>query len=259
MTDPAKDTERLARLRQQRDDAPIRYSCGVALAPMVNFQWIEVDFLFQQLDRLTQERDEARRSAGPRYRHKKRGTTYRVIGEANSQVVGEPIGEGDLVVVYRADSDGTLWVRRKDEFYDGRFEALPAVPPANPSDAAPAQTVGAESANAGGHSGQDVNVGSINPDDVERARDTVQEIDRIEHRYSQLSRVEYDRLRQDAIIAALTGARREDAELWVLYRAIIEAARATIAEFRISKPWPAAWHRLVIAFAALDAATDGEG
>ena len=44
------DAERLARLRRQRDEAPTRYQDGVALAPMVNFQWIEVDFLFQQLD-----------------------------------------------------------------------------------------------------------------------------------------------------------------------------------------------------------------
>lgn len=44
------DEDRLARLRKQRDDAPIRYNDGTALVPMVNFQWIEVDFLFQQLD-----------------------------------------------------------------------------------------------------------------------------------------------------------------------------------------------------------------
>ena len=48
------DAERLAEIRQRRDDAPIRYSQGTALVPMVNFQWIDVDFLFQHIDRLTQ-------------------------------------------------------------------------------------------------------------------------------------------------------------------------------------------------------------
>ena len=44
------DDERLARLRKQRDNAPPRRDGNLALAPMQNFQWIEVDFLFKQLD-----------------------------------------------------------------------------------------------------------------------------------------------------------------------------------------------------------------
>jgi ribosomal protein L37E len=66
---------------------------------------------------------------GPvRWRHKARGTTYSVMEyEARVQVAsGEPIVEGDLVVVYRAESDGSVWVRRRSEFLDGRFEAEPA-------------------------------------------------------------------------------------------------------------------------------------
>jgi hypothetical protein len=61
------DTERLTRLRKQRDNAPIRYDDGFALAPMYNFQWVEVDFLLKQLDKrdteiasLRQDRDAAR-------------------------------------------------------------------------------------------------------------------------------------------------------------------------------------------------------
>ena len=61
------DTERLTRLRKQRDNAPPRRDGGLALAPMQNFQWIEVDFLFKQLDKrdaeiacLRQDRDAAR-------------------------------------------------------------------------------------------------------------------------------------------------------------------------------------------------------
>ena len=64
------DAERLARLREQRDNAPLRYDDGFALAPMLNFQWIEVDFLLKQLDErdaeiatLRQERDAALQEA----------------------------------------------------------------------------------------------------------------------------------------------------------------------------------------------------
>jgi hypothetical protein len=63
------DAARLVRLRKQRDDAPLRYDDGFALAPMYNFQWIEVDFLLKQLDKrdseiatLRKERDEIQRS-----------------------------------------------------------------------------------------------------------------------------------------------------------------------------------------------------
>jgi hypothetical protein len=41
---------------------------------------------------------------GDRYRHKKRGTTYQVIGVASSQVVGEPIGEGGHGCRLRAEN-----------------------------------------------------------------------------------------------------------------------------------------------------------
>ena len=51
------------------------------------------------------------------YRHRK-GGLYRVIARG--------LLERDLtpVVVYRALSDGTYWVRPAEEFDDGRFEAL---------------------------------------------------------------------------------------------------------------------------------------
>lgn len=65
--------------------------------------------------------------SGPvRWRHKARGTTYSVMEyEARVQLAaGEPIVEGDVVVVYRAESDGTVWVRRRSEFLDGRFEKI---------------------------------------------------------------------------------------------------------------------------------------
>lgn len=71
------------------------------------------------------DQDEAAAAPPARYRHKKRGSTYTVISDdAQSQVVGESISEGDRVVVYRSDVDGSVWVRPHSEFHDGRFEKL---------------------------------------------------------------------------------------------------------------------------------------
>ena len=58
------------------------------------------------------------------YRHNKRGTTYTLIGEAQVQATNDaPLKDFETVVVYRGE-DGNLWVRRKAEFHDGRFEQL---------------------------------------------------------------------------------------------------------------------------------------
>lgn len=57
------------------------------------------------------------------YRHKKRGTLYRLEEPATLQS-SHPALDMTSLVVYRALSDGTLWVRPKDEFYDGRFEEV---------------------------------------------------------------------------------------------------------------------------------------
>jgi len=58
-----------------------------------------------------------------RYRHKKRGSTYVVVGTAQVQAE-EPIREDDTVMVYRGEKDGTLWARPLREFQDGRFEEI---------------------------------------------------------------------------------------------------------------------------------------
>lgn len=57
-----------------------------------------------------------------RWRHKKRGTSYTEVGLAQIQAE-EPLTDYEVVVVYRGD-DGQLWVRRKSEFHDGRFEPI---------------------------------------------------------------------------------------------------------------------------------------
>lgn len=76
---------------------------------------------------------QARAAWTPTHRHVKRGTDYRVIGEAEAQVSSAPfvdamgaysqLREGDRFMVYEG-RDGKLWLRRVSEFNDGRFEAL---------------------------------------------------------------------------------------------------------------------------------------
>lgn len=83
----------------------------------------------QQL--VDERRPEPKPEPRPRLvRHKKRGTTYEVLGMAIAQVsTGEELMglhkralvDGDLLVVYKG-TDGQLWARFPGEFNDGRFE-----------------------------------------------------------------------------------------------------------------------------------------
>lgn len=63
-------------------------------------------------------------STNGRYRHKKRGTTYDVLGVARVQASTSRLHEGDQVVVYRSTENGLMFVRRTREFNDGRFEKV---------------------------------------------------------------------------------------------------------------------------------------
>jgi R67 dihydrofolate reductase len=58
----------------------------------------------------------------PTYKHKKRGTKYKLIGHAKLQTEN-PLPDMSEVVVYQGDL-GDIWVRDKEEFFDGRFELL---------------------------------------------------------------------------------------------------------------------------------------
>lgn len=74
-------------------------------------------------------------AGGRQVRHKVRGSTYQVLGEAEVQVsisdsvvintIGMPNGrilqEGQKLTVYRCDITGKLCARFPDEFEDGRF------------------------------------------------------------------------------------------------------------------------------------------
>jgi hypothetical protein len=64
-----------------------------------------------------------------RYQHVKTGGFYEVIGPGKL--------EWDLadVIVYRSEHDGSLWIRPKAEFFDGRFVYVePQSPPPSKDD-----------------------------------------------------------------------------------------------------------------------------
>lgn len=80
---------------------------------------------------------EAHRQAvpGTRWRHKKRGTEYTVVGRAVAQAPDDtPIADYNGVIVYRCERDGQLWVRHIHEFEDGRFERIDAAALPAPAD-----------------------------------------------------------------------------------------------------------------------------
>jgi hypothetical protein len=59
-----------------------------------------------------------------RYRHKVRGTTYRVLYEAaKASSIISALDEMTMVV-YQSEEDGLVWVRPASEFFDGRFELV---------------------------------------------------------------------------------------------------------------------------------------
>lgn len=59
-----------------------------------------------------------------RVRHKKRGSTYRIIGAGTIQTA-VPLVDMEPVVIYQSEHDGSLWARSPAEFHDGRFEDVP--------------------------------------------------------------------------------------------------------------------------------------
>ncbi|QIG76613.1 hypothetical protein EVC27_088 [Rhizobium phage RHph_I1_6] len=57
------------------------------------------------------------------YRHKVRGTTYKILHLGTLQVSDNDLDMTD-VIIYQCQEDGTVWVRPESEFVDGRFEKV---------------------------------------------------------------------------------------------------------------------------------------
>lgn len=75
--------------------------------------------------KLRKWREESEPKDEKRVRHKKRDSTYNVVGEAELQLSSPVIlEEGRSLTVYRSEKDGKLWVRPSSEFNDGRFEEI---------------------------------------------------------------------------------------------------------------------------------------
>lgn len=58
------------------------------------------------------------------YRHKMRGTSYRILHDGATLQCKSPAMDGKSAVVYQDIIDSSVHVRATDEFYDGRFEVL---------------------------------------------------------------------------------------------------------------------------------------
>lgn len=48
---------------------------------------------------------------------------YKIVAEGEVQA-RKPLTEGERVMIYQNVQDGTVWVRRKTEFFDGRFTEI---------------------------------------------------------------------------------------------------------------------------------------
>jgi hypothetical protein len=57
------------------------------------------------------------------HHHIKRGTKYKIVGQARAQCSVEPIKDGDMLTLYIGE-DGVYSVRPPAEFNDGRFERI---------------------------------------------------------------------------------------------------------------------------------------
>lgn len=60
----------------------------------------------------------------PRWRHKKRGSVYVVLGVGCLQTTRDAFLDNQQVTLYQSETGGIVWVRPTYEFMDGRFEKV---------------------------------------------------------------------------------------------------------------------------------------
>jgi hypothetical protein len=58
-----------------------------------------------------------------KYKHKKRNSVYSILTIGTFQCSDKNLDNTE-VVIYRDIKDLKIWVRPKDEFFDGRFEEI---------------------------------------------------------------------------------------------------------------------------------------
>lgn len=107
-----------------RDEIALRVFARLAAVPNADYDKCTKHAYLAADAFVDARREEAMADAPPHVvRHRTRGTTYVVVGEAELQAA-EPIAEGARLTVYRCQTDGRLWARPAAEFTDGRFETL---------------------------------------------------------------------------------------------------------------------------------------
>lgn len=125
-------------MRPEEDGQWVRYSDYAALEAQLAGAKAENERLKRERNFWRSQHDERTRQLGmsdteatppaPKvtatHRHKKRGSEYSVLGQAQVQC-SDCLTDYEVVTVY-VGTDGQMWVRRKSEFEDGRFETLTA-------------------------------------------------------------------------------------------------------------------------------------
>jgi hypothetical protein len=144
VNDDMVDAAQAVLLKYVEDRAAIRHALVAALATIpsggepepVEEGTTAFDYFVEaQLDRLASPPKPSEAMVAT-HRHVKRGTEYVLIGygkmqagdwhQAATRFLPECPVDGREVAIYRSVDDGSLWVRPREEFEDGRFIALTA-------------------------------------------------------------------------------------------------------------------------------------